>query len=41
MSTKKEICRYLDSHFAVTVHTDLNDIILNIKGDHCQREISQ
>ena len=31
----KKYYRCGDSRCTVTVHTDLEDIILNIKGDHC------
>jgi len=32
---KKKYYRCCDPQCTVTVHTDLNDIVLNIKNDHC------
>jgi hypothetical protein len=32
---RKKYYRCLDPQCTVTVHTDLNDIVLNIKDDHC------
>jgi len=31
----KKYYRCFDPQCTVTVHTDLNDIVLNIKNDHC------